>query len=146
MAPSLTPDSDTPVSSMNMTPLIDVLLVLLVMFIITIPIATHSVEVEVPIGGEFNPDPTRNKVVVSEADAILWNGNQVTSAELNGLLTATKRMIPEPELQFEPEAQARYETSAQVLRQIKLSGVSNFGFVGNERYRQFGSGRRTATD
>lgn len=146
MAPSLTPDSDTPVSSMNMTPLIDVLLVLLVMFIITIPIATHSVEVEVPIGGEFNPDPTRNKVVVSEADAILWNGNQVTSAELNGLLTATKRMIPEPELQFEPEAQARYETSALVLRQIKLSGVSNFGFVGNERYRQFGSGRRTATD
>ena len=146
MAPSLTPDSDTPVSSMNMTPLIDVVLVLLVMFIITIPIATHSVEVEVPIGGEFNPDPTRNKVVVSEADAILWNGNQVTSAELNGLLTATKRMIPEPELQFEPEAQARYETSALVLRQIKLSGVSNFGFVGNERYRQFGSGRRTATD
>ena len=140
MASSLTPNGETPVSSMNMTPLIDVLLVLLVMFIITIPIATHSVEVEVATGGDFTPDPVINKVAISEGDAILWNGNQVTSAELNGLLTATKRMIPEPELQFEPEAQARYETSAQVLRQIKLSGVSNFGFVGNERYRQFGSG------
>ena len=146
MASSLTPDGETPVSSMNMTPLIDVLLVLLVMFIITIPIATHSVEVELPIGGDFAPDPVINKVVISEGDAILWNGDQVTEAELNGLLVATKRMIPEPQLQFEPEAQARYETSAQVLRQIKLSGVTNFGFVGNERYRQFGSDGRTASD
>ena len=142
MAPSLTPDGEspanqTPVSSMNMTPLIDVLLVLLVMFIITIPIATHSVEVELPIGGDFAPDPVINKVAISEGDAILWNGDQVTEAQLNGLLVATKRMIPEPALQFEPAAQARYETSAQVLRQIKLSGVSNFGFVGNERHKEF---------
>jgi biopolymer transport protein ExbD len=151
MASSLTPNGETPanqtpVSTMNMTPLIDVLLVLLVMLIITIPIAAHSVEVEVPTSGDFSPDPVTNKVVISEGDAILWNGNQVTEAQLNGLLVATRRMNPEPQLQFEPEAQARYETSAQVLRQIKLSGVTNFGFVGNERYRQFGSGRRTASD
>ena len=140
MASSQTPNGENPVSSMNMTPLIDVLLVLLVMFIITIPIATHSVEIEAPTDGSFSPDPVTNKVVISQGDAILWNGNSVTEAQLNALLVATKRMNPEPQLQFEPEAQARYETSAQVLRQIKLSGVTNFGFVGNERYRRFGSG------
>lgn len=136
----------SPVSSMNMTPLIDVLLVLLVMFIITIPIATHSVEVDVGTGKGFAPDPVINKVVISQSDTILWNGNVVSEAELTGLLKATTLMVPEPALHFEPEAQASYQTSAEVLREIKVSGVTNFGFVGNEKYREFASGGRQAAN
>jgi biopolymer transport protein ExbD len=56
------------------------------------------------------------------------------------LLADTTRMTPEPELQFEPEANASYDLSAKVLQVIKQSGVTKFGFVGNEKYRVFGSG------
>lgn len=143
MALSQATNGDAPVSSMNMTPLIDVLLVLLIMFVVTIPIASHSIEVDLPsspIITPQNPDPVINRIMITQEDVILWNGNPVSKMELAGLLTASTRMVPEPELQFEPEAQASYQTSAEVLREIKFSGVTNFGFVGNEKYRQFASG------
>lgn len=144
MAPSLTPIGDAPgndpVSSMNMTPLIDVLLVLLIMFVVTIPIASHSMDFDLPNGPDpitTKPDPVTNIVVISNDDAILWNGDQVSKGQLVSLLRASSAMAPEPELQFEPEAQASYQTSAEVMRTIKLSGVTKFGFVGNERFRDF---------
>ncbi|MES2698768.1 MAG: biopolymer transporter ExbD, partial [Pseudomonadota bacterium] len=68
---------------------------------------------------------------------ILWNGNPVNQNELVFQLQQTLTYPVEPELQFEPEAQASYELSANVLNIIKGSGVTKFGFVGNERYRQF---------
>ena len=133
-----------PMMDMNMTPLIDVLLVLLIMFIITIPVATHSVDIDLPQGDpppqDVIIDPVKNKLVLSAADQILWNGEVVTSGQLRTLLNETTRMAVEPELQFEPEAQASYDLSAKVLQLIKSSGVTKFGFVGNEKYRVFGSG------
>ena len=133
-----------PMLDMNMTPLIDVLLVLLIMFIITIPVATHSVDIDLPQGDpppqDVIIDPVKNKLVLSAADQILWNGEVVTSGQLRTLLNETTRMAVEPELQFEPEAQASYDLSAKVLQLIKSSGVTKFGFVGNEKYRVFGSG------
>ena len=133
-----------PMLDMNMTPLIDVLLVLLIMFIITIPVATHSVDIDLPQGDpppqDIIIDPVKNKLVLSAADQILWNGEVVTSGQLRTLLQETTNMAVEPELQFEPEAQASYDLSAKVLQLIKSSGVTKFGFVGNEKYRVFGSG------
>lgn len=133
-----------PMLDMNMTPLIDVLLVLLIMFIITIPVATHSVDIDLPQGDpppqDVIIDPVKNKLILSAADQILWNGEVVTSGQLRTLLAETTRMAVEPELQFEPEAQASYDLSAKVLQIIKGSGVTKFGFVGNEKYRVFGSG------
>lgn len=131
-----------PMMDMNMTPLIDVLLVLLIMFIITIPVATHSVDIDLPQPQPLiDPppiDPIKNKLVLTPQDAILWNGVQISEGELVTLLADTTRMAIEPELQYEPEALASYSLSARVLHSIKASGVTKFGFVGNDKYRQFG--------
>ncbi|MBE5073851.1 biopolymer transporter ExbD [Erythrobacteraceae bacterium E2-1 Yellow Sea] len=143
MAMSGGKDDGEPMMDMNMTPLIDVLLVLLIMFIITIPVATHSVDIDLPAPSENPPDavidPIKNKLVLTQAGEILWNAEPVSQGELVTLLQETLTIQPEPELQFEPEAQASYDLSAKVLNIIKASGVTKFGFVGNEKYRQFGA-------
>jgi len=131
-----------PMMDMNMTPLIDVLLVLLIMFIITIPVATHSVDIDLPQPQPPPPDvivePIKNKLVLTPQDQILWNGTPINEGQLVTTLQQTTTMTPEPELQFEPEALASYALSARVLESIKASGVTKFGFVGNDKYREFG--------
>ena len=132
-----------PMLDMNMTPLIDVLLVLLIMFIITIPVATHSVDIDLPQPDPNPPpidqiDPIKNKLVLTAGDEILWNGTAINEGELVRNLGETLTFELEPELQFEPEAQASYDLTARVLNVIKGSGVTKFGFVGNEQYRTFG--------
>jgi biopolymer transport protein ExbD len=142
MAMSGGKDDGAPMMDMNMTPLIDVLLVLLIMFIITIPVATHSVDIDLPAAVD-NPtpppvDPIKNKIVLTATNQILWNGEPLSQNQLVDNLNATRAIDPEPELQFEPEARASYDISAKVLQLIKASGVTKFGFVGNEKYRVFG--------
>ena len=142
MAMSGGKDDGSPMMEMNMTPLIDVLLVLLIMFIITIPVATHSVDIDLPQPSPNDTppiDPIKNKLVLTQNNEILWNAEAITLGTLVTLLQESLTINPEPELQFEPEALASYELSANVLRIIKQSGVTKFGFVGNEKYRTFGS-------
>jgi len=140
MAMSGGKDDGAPMIEMNMTPLIDVLLVLLIMFIITIPVATHSVDIDLPTPSNAptqNIDPIRNKVVLTQDGLILWNDNSIDQNQLVANLQETLSFPVEPELQFEPEPNASYDLAAKVLNIIKASGVSKFGFVGNERYRSF---------
>ncbi|MDJ0979548.1 MAG: biopolymer transporter ExbD [Erythrobacter sp.] len=133
-----------PMLDMNMTPLIDVLLVLLIMFIITIPIATHSVDIDLPADNSNQPppdiDPIKNKLVITAEDELLWNAEPITAGQLVTNLQESAAMAVEPELQFEPDQLASYDRSAKVLQIIKTSGVTKFGFVGNEKYRTFGKG------
>lgn len=135
-------DDGSPMMEMNTTPLIDVMLVLLIMFIITIPVATHSVDINLPAPNPNPPeqpiDPVKNKIVLTQAGEILWNGNAIDQSELVRNLNISKSIQPEPELQFEPEQFASYDLAAKVLNIIKGSGVTKFGFVGNEKYRTFG--------
>lgn len=142
MAMSGGKDDGAPMMEMNMTPLIDVLLVLLIMFIITIPVATHAVNIDLPapsnVPQDITVEPEKNKLVLTVNNEILWNGNVISQGQLRTLLEQSKAIDPEPELQFEPEAQASYDLAAKVLQIIKGSGVTKFGFVGNERYRSFG--------
>ena len=135
-------DDGTPMMEMNMTPLIDVMLVLLIVFIMSIPIATHSVDIDLPVADPNPPenmvDPIKNKIVLTPDNQILWNGEPITPNTLVANLQTSLTYSVEPELQFEPEALASYDLSAQVLNIIKGSGVTKFGFVGNEKYRVFG--------
>jgi biopolymer transport protein ExbD len=129
-----------PIMDINMTPLIDVLLVLLIMFIITIPIQTHAVKLDLPQSSDAPPppvDPIKNKVVITEAGAVLWNGTPVNLVQLRQYLDVSQQMNPLPELHLQPEPNARYETVDMVLAVTKQARVEKMGFVGNEQYANF---------
>ena len=127
-----------PMMDINTTPLIDVMLVLLIMFIITIPPQTHAVKLDLP---QDDPnavpppiDPVKNKIVVTQAGAVLWNGAPVNLVQLRQFLDVTQQMDPVPELHLQPEPEARYVIVDEVLAVTKQANVSNMGFVGNEAY------------
>jgi len=130
-----------PMMEMNTTPLIDVMLVLIIMLIITIPPQTHAVKLDLPQQqNNQNPppiDPVKNKIVVASNGAVLWNGTPVNLTQLRLFLDQTRQMNPEPELHLQPEADARYELVDEVLVVTKQAQVSKLGFVGNEAYRNF---------
>jgi biopolymer transport protein ExbD len=135
--------SDDPMMEINTTPLIDVMLVLLIMFIITLPPPTHAVKIDLPQDCAPNcpppPEilPTKNVLYIAPNDAILWNGQPVAMSQLKGLFEATQTMDPIPELHMQPDPQARYEMVDKVLAQTKRAEISKMGFVGNEAYRGF---------
>ena len=142
MAMQTTSDNSAgePIMDINTTPLIDVLLVLLIMFIITIPIQTHAVKLDLPQSSDAPPppvDPIKNKIVITESGQTLWNGVGVNSQQLRQYLEVSQQMDPLPELHLQPEPTARYETVDQVLAITKQAKVEKMGFVGNEQYANF---------
>jgi len=140
MSMQTTSDNSTgePMMDINTTPLIDVMLVLLIMFIITIPIQTHAVKLDLPVNqpNQTPPpiDPVKNKIVINAQDQILWNGAPVDPTQLRAFLDTTQQMNPVPELHLQPDATARYEKVDEVLAITKLAHVQKMGFVGNEYY------------
>ncbi|MEJ7927262.1 biopolymer transporter ExbD [Sphingobium sp. AN641] len=140
MAMSAGKDDGEPMMEMNTTPLIDVMLVLLIMFIITIPIQTHAVKIDLPQNApptDTVVDPVKNKVAIDPAGVITWNGSPIDLLTLRQYLQQSLRLPVEPELQFQPAPQTRYVTVDEVLAEIKRAGVTKLGFVGNEQYGNF---------
>jgi biopolymer transport protein ExbD len=140
MAMSAGRDDGEPMVEMNTTPLIDVMLVLLIMFIITIPPQTHAVKIDLPQNAPPTNDivdPVKNKVTIDAGGTIAWNGAPIDLLTLRQYLAQSLQLPVEPELQFQPDAQARYVIVDQVLAEIKRSGVTKMGFVGNEQYGTF---------
>ena len=133
--------SGEPMLDINVTPLIDVMLVLLIMFIITLPVQTHAVKLDLPQDTTNEPPPpilpTKNKVVITAQNQILWNGSPVSPEQLRLYLDATQQMDPIPELHLQPEPNARYILVDQVLAITKRAHVEKMGFVGNEAYASF---------
>ncbi|MXP30807.1 biopolymer transporter ExbD [Erythrobacter jejuensis] len=124
---------------MNMTPFIDVLLVLIVMLLLSIPIATHNLEVPLPGKGLVKfAVQAQNSVTIDRSDRLFWNGNKLSRDDLGAQLTAAAGLEDQPVIRFEPEALASYDRSAKTIALIKDSGIEKFAFVGNERYREFG--------
>jgi biopolymer transport protein ExbD len=135
MATALLPAEPAPMFDMNTTPLIDVLLVLLVMFIITIPIQTHAVKLDLPTCNACpKVDALKNEIAVTRGDAILWNRQPVSRGELMVLLDRSQHMRPMPEVHLRPDATARYEVVDEVLAITKQARIKQMGFAGNEAY------------
>jgi biopolymer transport protein ExbD len=130
--------SGEPMIDMNVTPLIDVMLVLLIMFIITIPVQTHAVKLDLPVNQNNQPpppiNPLKNILSINAQDQVLWNGQPVTMDQLRSYLDTTQQMNPVPELHLQPDATARYEVVDRVLAVTKKANVQKMGFVGNEYY------------
>ncbi|TVV70261.1 ExbD/TolR family protein [Sphingomonas solaris] len=142
MAMAASTTEGEPMMDINTTPLIDVMLVLLIMFIITIPVQTHAVKLDLPVNdnSQNQPppvDPVKNKVTIDPAGTVFWNGSPVTLPVLKQYLDLTQSMNPVPELHLQPDPQARYEVVDNVLAVTKRAQVEKMGFVGNEQFSNF---------
>ncbi|HJS10254.1 biopolymer transporter ExbD [Sphingopyxis sp.] len=118
----------------NTTPLIDVMLVMLVMFIITIPPPTHSVDVTLPGDPRGIPVKEENRVTIDTVDVIRWNNEAVDLAQL-GMLVKQAAERPEPAaILLDPDARARYLRVDEAIGAIRRNGGSKLGFPGIHNY------------
>jgi biopolymer transport protein ExbD len=130
---------DESMVDINTTPLIDVMLVLLIMFIITIPVMTHAVKLDMP-RGQTQPPPVPPEVIELEVDfdgTYLWNGTPVTDeATLLSYLQNAANKDPQPEIHLRPNKRVKYDYVAKVLAASQRLGVRKIGFVGNEQFME----------
>lgn len=125
-----------PMAEMNTTPLIDVMLVLLIMFIITVPMQSHQVVVALPKAAPgIVIDRVRNDLGMSASGQLNWNGQAINDAQLADALAEIATSPMPPEVHFRPDSAARYQRVDQVLAIAAHSGASTFGFAGNEKYQ-----------
>ncbi len=134
-----TSSSDEPevMIDMNTTPLIDVMLVLLIMLIITIPSQLHSVNLDMPLptNAPKKADPVVIKIDVGADSVINWNGKPLASrAELEAKLAEAVGMQPQPELHIRSHAKAKYEAAAAVMASAQRIGLTKLGIVGSEQF------------
>ena len=126
-----------PMTEMNMTPLIDVMLVLLIMFIITIPIQTHAVKMNMPIGPSA-PPPKPPEIVRIDVDfdgTIGWNGEIVADRnQLEAKLATVAAMADQSEVHLRPNKLVTYKVVAMILASAQRLGVTKIGIVGNEQF------------
>ncbi len=123
---------------MNVTPLIDVMLVLLILFIITLPIQTHAVKLDMP---QANTKPPLFKPVVVDLGVdfdgtITWNHQAVDMGTLKAYFHDSAQQDPQPEIHLDPNRLAKYSVVAKVLANAQRLGVKKIGFTGLDQYRQ----------
>nr|WP_245649111.1 biopolymer transporter ExbD [Sphingomonas mali] len=125
-----------PIAEMNITPLIDVLLVLLIMMILTLPVATHTVAVDLPNGAPRTvPDQKMHRLEIAASGALSLDGAAIAESALPDQLVATMA-DKDATLTIRADAAARYETFDRVLATVKRAGVTRLGFVGNDQFKQ----------
>ncbi|MDQ4087484.1 MAG: biopolymer transporter ExbD [Pseudomonadota bacterium] len=118
----------------NTTPLIDLMLVLLVMFIISIPMATHNVPLDLPNGAPKPKQSPVHRLSFDAAGTAYWNGSRVSEDALRARLAQVAADLLEPELHIAPDAETPYERVDRTLALVRRSGITKLGFVGNERF------------
>lgn len=127
-----------PIAEMNVTPFIDVLLVLLIMLILAMPVQMDVTPVDLPSEPIATlPIRDQNTIAIDSADHLSWNGSPVSAAELRAQVAAASALADQPVLRFAPDALAGYDTAARTIAMIREEGAGSFVFVGNDRYRHF---------
>ncbi len=129
-----------PFAHMNITPLIDVMLVLLVMMILSIPMMTHMVPLALQPRGDSRLPPVIHMIDLDAKGGVAWDGTPVDAVTLKARLDAV-RSVPNLAVQIRADPAARYERFDQTLAVIERAGITRLGFVGNERFKDFGAGR-----
>jgi biopolymer transport protein ExbD len=137
MGMSIGGGEDEPMMDINTTPLIDILLVLLIMFIITIPVMTHAVKLDMPRASNA-PSQTQPVVINLEIDfdgTVLWNGTPVPDFDtLDAYFRREAQNDPQPELHIRPSKRVDYDVVARVLASAQRNKMLKIGFVGNEQF------------
>ncbi len=134
------PGASQPMSEINMTPLIDVMLVLLIMFIITIPIQTHAVKMNMPVPNNAAPPPKPPEIVRIDVDfdgTIGWNGEVIQAGDRGAVeqrLQAIAAMPDQPEVHLRPNKLVTYKHVAMIMATAQRLGVTKIGIVGNEQF------------
>ena len=118
-------------SDINMVPLIDVMLVLLIVFMITAPLLTHSVKIDLP---QASSQPTQEKpqtvsLSINADGQLFWNNELIDSATLPARLTVAAAQTPQPELQLRADRDTRYQQLAEVMSQARAAGIEKMGFI-----------------
>ena len=130
--------ADEPMMDINMTPLIDILLVLLIMFIITIPVMTHAVKLDMPQPIDTPEEPVQPVIINLEIlfdGTITWNGTEVPSVDvLEGYFRREAAMDPQPELHIRPNKRANYDIVARVLAAAQRNKMTKIGLIGAEEF------------
>ncbi|HEX8239061.1 MAG TPA: biopolymer transporter ExbD [Allosphingosinicella sp.] len=125
--------AEQPFSTINTTPIIDVMLVLLIMFIITLPLTTHSVKIDIPPPGKTQKEPETHRLALDSASRLTWDGAPIAEASLPARLAAF-RENREDFLLFRAESETRYEDFDRILAHVKRSGIERLGFDRNDRF------------
>ncbi len=124
-------DDDAPLTEINMVPLIDVMLVLLIIFIVTAPLLTHAVKVELPRAASSanQTKPDNVQLAIDASSQIFWNGEAVDDAALAERLAAAAQQQPQPELHIRAERTTPYEKVARVMSEAARTGLTRIGFI-----------------
>jgi biopolymer transport protein ExbD len=131
--------SSGPMCDINTTPLIDVLLVLLVTLIITLPVMTHAVKLDLPQNQNPPPQTVQPQVIDLEIDfdgTIVWNGTPVTMEQLDGYFATESKIDPQPEIHLNPDGMAKYDVVAKVLASAQRNRMEKIGFVNTSEFAQ----------
>lgn len=130
-------DSFEPIAAINTTPLIDMMLVLIIMFIIAIPLQTHKVPLDLPppVPGPVEQRPT-HRLEIDAAGRTFWDGRLLALAQLRSRLAAHAADPADPDLHLRADGEARYERVDEVLADIQRAGISRLGFLDNHRFER----------
>ena len=123
----------------NMTPLIDVMLVLIVTLIMTLPIQTHAVKLDMPPPTDQPPPPVLPEVInldVDFDDTVYWDGNKVDLSQLEGYFRQESKKDPQPEIHLRPDKRSHYDTTAKVLAVAQRNHMQKIGFVNTTEFAE----------
>jgi biopolymer transport protein ExbD len=131
MSPFAGDDDDGLMNEINMTPLVDVMLVLLIVFMVTIPVIRHAVKIDLPHASSQKEDTKPAQVTIAiDADGnVMWDDQKVDDATLNAKIAAAAQAEPQPELHLDADRKVPYEKVAQVMSAAQAGGLTKIGFV-----------------
>jgi biopolymer transport protein ExbD len=139
MSMNVAGDKSGVMCEVNMTPLIDVMLVLIVTLIMTLPIQTHAVKLDMPPPTDQPPPPVLPEVInldIDFDDTVYWDGNKVDLSQLEGYFRQEAKKDPQPEIHLRPDKRSHYDTTAKVLAVAQRNHMQKIGFVNTTEFAE----------